>query len=77
MEEAILEVNGLKKYFGRSGDFLGKKTQWVKAVDGVWFRVLRGETFGLVGESGCGKSTLGKTIQSINEHRSCTIPTYD
>jgi oligopeptide transport system ATP-binding protein len=65
MEEAILEVNGLKKYFRRSGDFLGKKTQWVKAVDGVSFRVFRGETFGLVGESGCGKSTLGKTILGI------------
>jgi oligopeptide/dipeptide ABC transporter ATP-binding protein len=65
MEEPILEIQDLKKYFGGSAGFLSKKVRWVKAVDGVSFQVCRGDTFGLVGESGCGKSTLGKTILGI------------
>ncbi|MEN2465310.1 oligopeptide/dipeptide ABC transporter ATP-binding protein [Ornithinibacillus sp. JPR2-1] len=56
VEEKILEVKQLKKYFD-----LGKN-QVLKAVNDVTFHVNKGETFGLVGESGCGKSTIGRTI---------------
>jgi len=54
--EVLLEVNNLKKYFD-----LGKG-EVLKAVDGISFKIHKGETFGIVGESGCGKSTAGRTI---------------
>jgi peptide/nickel transport system ATP-binding protein len=60
--EALLEIQGLKKYFPVVGGVLRKKIADVKAVDGVSFQIARGETFGVVGESGCGKTTLGKTM---------------
>ena len=37
----------------------------VKAVSGISFDVMRGETLGIVGESGCGKSTTGKAIMQV------------
>ena len=60
--DVILEIRHLKKYFPVKGGVLQRKVGDVKAVDDVSFRILRGETLGLVGESGCGKTTIGKTI---------------
>ena len=39
---------------------------YVKAVDGVSFKLEEGETVAVVGESGCGKSSLMKTILGLN-----------
>ena len=58
----ILEVDGLKQHFVTDKSFMGKPIGFLKAVDGVSFKLERGKTLGIVGESGCGKTTLGRTI---------------
>ncbi|MEH7305247.1 ABC transporter ATP-binding protein [Neobacillus drentensis] len=62
MMKPILEIKGLKKHFPIKTGFFNKVTGDVRAVDGVDFQVMPGETLGIVGESGCGKSTTGRTI---------------
>ena len=66
-EKYILEVNNLKEYFPISKSFLKKNTVYLKAVDGVSFKLKEGKTIGIVGESGCGKTTLGRTILRLYE----------
>ncbi len=65
--EVLLEVDNLKKYFPIKGGILRRTVAQVKAVDGVTFKINRGETLGLVGESGCGKTTTGRTILRLEK----------
>jgi peptide/nickel transport system ATP-binding protein len=60
----LLEIVDLTRYFPVRNAF-GRRTGWLRAVDGVSLAAWPGETLGLVGESGCGKSTLGKTVMGI------------
>jgi oligopeptide/dipeptide ABC transporter ATP-binding protein len=61
----LLELVDLVRHFSVRNAF-GRRTGWIRAVDGVSLAVWPGETVGLVGESGCGKSTLGKTVMGIH-----------
>jgi oligopeptide/dipeptide ABC transporter ATP-binding protein len=58
----LLSVHNLVKHFPVEGS-----DDVVRAVDGVSFEILRGETLGLVGESGCGKSTVGRCLLRLIE----------
>ncbi|MFF2397313.1 dipeptide ABC transporter ATP-binding protein [Nocardia sp. NPDC058114] len=54
--ETVIEVDELRKDYGG-----------VPAVDGISFRVRRGETFSIVGESGSGKSTTARVLTGLTE----------
>jgi len=78
MAEAVLEVQGLKKYFPvRRGVLRSRVLGWVKAVDGISFTARRGETFGLVGESGCGKTTTARLILSLDRPTEGAVQVLD
>ena len=66
MNETLLKVKGLKKYFPISKGWR-KERSFVRAVDGIDLSIRQGETLGLVGESGCGKTTVGRLILKLIE----------
>jgi len=64
---ALLEVEDLVKHFVAERSVFGRPTAFIKAVDGVSFRVEAGKTLALVGESGCGKSTVSRLVLRLIE----------
>jgi oligopeptide transport system ATP-binding protein len=65
-EKPILEVKNLKMHFPiEEGVIFKRQVGAVRAVDGIDFQVMPGETLGLVGESGCGKSTTARAIAQL------------
>jgi peptide/nickel transport system ATP-binding protein/oligopeptide transport system ATP-binding protein len=71
--EVLMEVRDLVKHFPIRKGLLQRQVGAVRAVDGVSFDVLRGETLGLVGESGCGKSTTARLLLRLMEPTSGSI----
>lgn len=67
MNEPILKVIGLKKYYPVRTGFFSRTSTWVKAVDDVDINIQTGEVLGLVGESGCGKTTLVNVILKLEK----------
>jgi oligopeptide transport system ATP-binding protein len=64
--QPLLEVTDLVKHFPiKRGILIDREVDQVRAVDGVSFRVERGETLGLVGESGSGKSTACRAVLQL------------
>lgn len=64
---AMIELNGVKKYFKQSKGLIKKEFNYVKAVDDISFKVEEGEILGLVGESGSGKTTLARVLLSLTK----------
>ena len=58
MNQKILEIEALRKYYG-------KRESQTKALDGITFQVVSGEFLGIMGSSGSGKSTLLNCIATV------------
>jgi peptide/nickel transport system ATP-binding protein len=66
--QPLIEVRNLVKHFPlKQGIVFQRQVGAVRAVDGISFEVLEGETIGLVGESGCGKSTTARLLTRLLE----------
>src|SRR5438270_14022263 len=75
MTEIIVEVENLQKSFyvgqhrrgflGAVRNLASRAAREVRAVDGISFRVARGEMVGYVGPNGAGKSTTIKMLTGI------------
>ena len=76
MPDPLLRVRNLKKHFPITHGVFSRIQGHVRAVDGVSFDLVRGETLGLVGESGCGKTTTGRSILRLLEPTSGEV-TFD
>ena len=74
MTEALLEIAGLAKHYPvRRGLVLSRRVGTVRAVDGLFFELFRGETLALVGESGCGKSTTARLVLRLIDPTAGTV----
>jgi oligopeptide/dipeptide ABC transporter ATP-binding protein len=67
-DRVLLEAEEVRKYFKVRGGTLFKRSGgWIRAVDGISFKIRQSETFSLVGESGCGKTTTAMLILLLEE----------
>jgi oligopeptide transport system ATP-binding protein len=66
MSKPVLRVQDLAVTFTSfTGSLLQRQERLIRAVDGISFELLAGETLGVVGESGSGKSTLARAILGL------------
>ncbi|MCE7736845.1 MAG: ABC transporter ATP-binding protein [Candidatus Heimdallarchaeota archaeon] len=80
-EKVVISVENLSKLYPIKQNFFqsltSKVTDFVHAVDGLSFKIHKGETLGLVGESGCGKSTTGYLTLNLLEKTDGTVRFMD
>ena len=62
----VLEINSLKKYYGKPGN-------QTKALNGITFQVMEGEFLGIMGSSGSGKSTLAALVAGLEQPLAGTV----
>jgi oligopeptide/dipeptide ABC transporter ATP-binding protein len=76
--DVVIEAENLTKYFPvTEGVLLRRTVGQVKAVDGISFKIKRGETYSLVGESGCGKTTTARIVLMVETPTSGAVKFND
>ena len=76
--DVVIEAENLTKYFPvTEGVLLRRTVGQVRAVDGVSFKIRRGETYSLVGESGCGKTTTARMVLMVETPTSGAVKFND
>jgi len=65
--ENRLKVDDLEVVFKLPGDGIFAPDEALKALRGIGFTLIPGETLGVVGESGCGKSTMARAVLRLLE----------
>jgi oligopeptide/dipeptide ABC transporter ATP-binding protein len=73
MADILIEGRDLTMHYPVRRGLLQKTIGWVRAVDGVSFRIEPGKTLSLVGESGAGKTTLAKTVLLLERATSGSV----
>lgn len=73
IDQPMIVLQDVKKYFSISSGIFGRKKQIVKAVDGITLTINKGKIVGLVGESGSGKTTLARVILNLTKYNEGSV----
>jgi oligopeptide/dipeptide ABC transporter ATP-binding protein len=73
MSDILIEGRDMVKHYPVTRGFLQRTVGWVRAIDGVSFKLSKGQTMSLVGESGAGKTTVAKALLLLETLTSGTI----
>tara|TARA_B100002019_G_C21264377_1_gene598571 strand:+ start:1659 stop:2612 length:954 start_codon:yes stop_codon:yes gene_type:complete len=77
MDNTLIEVKNLEKYFEVSAGLFSRNKTIVKAVDGISFDIPFGSSLGLVGQSGCGKTTTARALSLLDPKTGGDINFYN